>query len=180
MHILDIKNRVRDSRIQILENIYRNTGDNCMSGYLEYGINNIGYDEFDHLFFDSYHLVGDDFETLSHGTILDDNSLIIKQIQTNNKDKNYYQIFAVSSDGKKYTYLDFESEEAMMDADFRIRRNNANLCSGELSDTLRSIGVDFDNIGQVRVNVNFPNAELNEMVNNNQNVVEETNTFIMY
>ena len=24
--------------------------------------------------------------------------------------------------------------------------------------SLRSIGVDFDNIGQVRVNVNFPNA----------------------
>ena len=180
MHISDIKSRVRDNRIQVLENIYRSTGDNCMSGYLEYGINNIGYDEFDHLFFDSYHLVGDDFETLSHGTILDDNSLVIKQIQTNNKDKHYYQIFSVSSDGKKYTYLDFESEEAMIDADFKIRRSNANLCLGELAESLRNIGVDFDSIGQVRVNVDFPNAELSEMVNEDNEKVEEANTFIMY
>ena len=178
MHIMEIKNNVKDERVKILEDLYRNTGNNCMNGYIENGINNISRDEFNHLYYDSYNISGN-LETYSRGTILDDNSIVIKQIQTNNKDKNYYQIFGIDSEGKKYTYLDFESEKAMNEADFRVRRNNTNLCSGDLTESLRNIGVDFDSIGQVRINVEFPSIALNEMVNEETKKEEET-SFVMY
>ncbi len=179
MYIKDLSNNVKDERCSVLERIFDTVGNNCMSGYLEYGIHDMSYDEFNHLCFDSYNLTGD-LETLSHGTIMDDNSLVIRQVQNNNKDKKYFQIFGVSSDGKKYTYLDFESEEAMMEADMKIRRGNANLCLGDITDTLREIGVDFDTIGQVRVNVDFPGLELTEMMEDSEKKEEETNSFVMY
>lgn len=178
MHIMEIKEKINDERTKVLEDLYKNSGNNCMNGYIENGINNLGTDEFNHLYFNSQNVYRD-LETVSRGTVLDDNSVVIKQIQSD-RGKEYYQIFGIDSDGKKYTYLDFESEEAMNEADFRIRKNNTNLCSGDLSDSLRSIGVNFDTIGQVRVNVKFPDADLNEMVKEDNVEKEEENSFIMY
>ncbi len=180
MLLVDVKEQLNNMKLnkqgEILDRVYENSGNNCISGYLD-GINNIDFDEFNHMYFDSYHIVRD-LETISRGTVLDDESILIMQIQRN-KEKSYYQMFGISSDSKKYTYLEFENDQAMEEAYFRMRKNNTNLCQGDLSDSLRRIGVDFDTIGQARVNVDLPNTKLEEMVKDNEENKEES-SFIMY
>ena len=114
MNIIDVKNMYSGSKyegkLDRAVRLFEKTGDDVKSGYLGSVITNIGFDNLGNFEFSSEHMASN-LETKSTGALLDEGA-VIKQIQENDKEK-FYQIFSWNNDFDKYTYVLFDSEEAM-------------------------------------------------------------------
>lgn len=146
--------------LEVLEKLFERTGDRNMNGYLGSGIQNILFDDFSHLEFESNKQVGD-LETISKGCVLPE-SVLISQVQKN-KDNTYYQLFSWNDEMNAYTWLEFDSYDAMSYSYQRIKAFEEELCSGDLTEKLKKMNIPLDNIASVKVNEQI-NNDLKSMV----------------
>ena len=166
MNIIDAKELYTESeqleKLDKLCDFYKKIGDDVTAGYLGSAVTNIRFDDNSNLEFQTLHK-SSDLETLSTGALLDD-GVVIKQIQRNSKG-NYFQLFSWSKDFSKYTYLLFDDMLAMDSVYNILKGANANLCTEDFSECLRSLNIPVDNILQVKENVKVDtvdNFELNK------------------
>lgn len=150
MNIVQVREMFKDASykgaIDKLVQLYEKSEDCSMNGYLGSGVKNISRDDLGKLEFESYKNVGD-LETISTGVVLED-GFAIKQIQKNDTN-TYFQVFSWNSDANKYTWVEFDNNEAMDYAFTRLKIFDTNLCDCDISEKLHQLGINLDDIAQV-------------------------------
>lgn len=180
MKISEVKERAKgttyEKEVDVLENIYHQTGDCAESGFLGF-INDIYYDDYGHIEFETNNQVGD-LKTRTVGAVLD-GSVIIKQVQEN-KNNKYSQMFSWKKDGSVYTYVAFDNEEVMNRAYISIKKFHPEFLGENIDMTFLSLGVPFDNIMNVKLSQEVKSSETaSSMVGEiGNNVGEDSDSFI--
>ena len=170
MDLFEMKNSGMNESKKI-EELYQKTGNCPMNGYLE----DANYQVDDHyLTYTSEKMIGD-LTTSSLGIVLK-NGICVKQIQRNEQ-MQYPQMFFWDSSKGEYTYIAFDSEEALQSAFDRVKSFDINLCEGDISEELRYMNISFDNISQVLVHQKVDPISI--MMEETQTKKEEINPFQM-
>lgn len=179
MKISEVKARAEgttyEKEIDVLENIYRQTGDCAESGFLGF-INDIYYDDYGHIEFETNNQVSD-LKTRTVGAVLD-GSVIIKQVQENKTNK-FAQMFSWKKDGSSYTYVAFDNEKVMNHAYISIKKFHPEFLGENIDRTFLSLGVPFDNIMDVKLSQKVKSSVtatsmVSEVSNNSS---EDSNSF---
>ncbi len=163
MNISEVKSLVQgasyENKIIILEEIFERCGDCQENGYLGSSVDNISYDETQHLEFQSEHYQ-EGITTKSTGAVLDD-SVIIMQEQ--NFDNNRYNLYSWKLDGTCYTYLGFGSRDALERAYQAIKSQNQGFLAVELEKELGQLGISYRDITSINVAVRTKKQQAEEI-----------------
>ena len=142
----DSANEKVNLSLAVLKKLYNYYGNCFLNGYIGDSIVDFTIDENGYLEFIT-NKVTDDKEISSTGTVLTD-SVIIKQIESSS-DRINNQLFSWDIYSNKYTYISFDNEESMNECFNKIKSNDINLCRGDVSLSLKNIGISFDNVSQI-------------------------------
>ena len=155
MDIRQITSDSNNSSVTLLGKLYETSGNCMMNGFIGDSITSYSFDENGNLEFVSSKRDSKS-QIDSTGAVLSD-SIVIKQIQKADN-ASYNHLFSWDVDNSLYTYILFDDVDAMNKCYDNIKRNNSNLCVGDISSTLSQLDVSFDSISQILLNQKVENA----------------------
>ena len=135
--------------VSLLKRLYEKSGNCSLSGFLGDSIESIFVDNNGHLEFISRR-EDEKIEIITNGMVLSD-SIVMMQRQNSNSNQSFY-LYCWDSNSNLYTYLQFDNETSLNDCYDRLKKNDMNLCSGDVSAKLQELGVSYDNISQILLN----------------------------
>lgn len=163
MNISEVKSLVEgasyEEKLVVLETICKRAGDCLENGYLGSSVENISYDDFGYVEFQSENLTKD-ATTHSCGTVLDE-SVIIMQTQEL-KDNKLYQLYSWNLEGTSYTYFAFDSKAALEKAYEAIKKANKGFLAKNLDNDLKELGIAYRDIMNVKVAVKVQQVQTQE------------------
>lgn len=153
--------------VESLINLYNNSGNCDMNGYLGDSVDTVSFDKNGLLEFSS-HKKNNQLDIYSKGAILD-SGIIIGQVQ-NNDEKSINQLYAWNKECTEYTYVIFDSFDVLKKCYEQVKKYNVDLTNGNISTLFSKIGISFENIAQVLLNQKVDELNLmfrSDDINNN-------------
>jgi hypothetical protein len=136
----------KSESLNVLQKIYRNTGNSAISGYLGDSVNDFSIDDFGNLEFKSSKKT-ENKDIYSYGTVLE-NNVLIKQIQKS-RDNNFYQLFSWNVSSNTYTYVVFDDMKSLDYAYQQLKKSGVNVEESDISLLFNELGISFDNVAQI-------------------------------
>ena len=150
--------------VESLINLYDNSGNCDMNGYLGDSVDTISFDKYGLLEF-SYYKKINHLDVYSKGAILD-SGIIIGQVQDSGI-KSINQMYAWNKDCTEYTYIIFDSFDALKKCYQQAKKYEVDFTSGNISSLFSKLGISFDSVCQILLNQRVDN--LNLMFNSSDN-----------
>lgn len=138
-----------DLSIERLEKLRDDAGNCIMNGFLTDSVSSCNFDSNGLLEFTS-NKEKDGTLISSVGVVLPD-SILIRQTQKGEV-SSYYSLYSWDDEEECYTYLSFDSGDALKNYYERIKRLGVNLCKEDISDAFKAMGLSFENVTQVLLN----------------------------
>ena len=133
----------------LLGRLEKNTGNCVMNGFLGEDFLDLSFDEEGRLEFSSCKEV-DDVVIHSLGVALSDSVLIRQEEQDHSS--SFYRLYSWDVDNNIYTFLGFDSKDALDRYFDVVKRFDICLCGEDISTLFQEMGLTFESVTQVLLN----------------------------
>ena len=138
-----------DSIAKPLIDLYHETGNTAISGYLGEELKDLNINSRGDL---SFYTVKEKEEmTITSDVVSYGSSVLIAEEQKGHDNTNY-RMYSWDTNEMQYVFIEFDNPMSMRDFFKVIPRFNKSLCEDDISTTFQKMGLRFDNVTQIRLN----------------------------